>query len=288
MRFFDLFRRKKGPTGHHSSSASDRDRIHSNAQDVGHTEQKNKFEIIGETKADPETVQGEGGALEAHSWGSAPPKTVVSSPIAKHAVTSAVFESLRTAAQNGHAPAQHLLALQYLNGIGVPLSMMLAEHWLTKAAAAGDAAAQFTLAMLHWEGQTLPKGIWQAKHWLEKSAGAGHPRAKLMLAKLECELRGSSAHDRSRIEQPLPPKLGGRLRRSKYAKFSGHIDKSIGKARSGKPSDFAVIGERTADENEPFFQLGYEAGTQCRKVAERMLVRAGRTLSAHDPDAHFS
>jgi hypothetical protein len=292
MRFFDLFRRSKR---HHSSSASDHNRVHSSVQKVRQTEQKNKCEISGKTEAEPETVLGvRRAAEEAHPGDSGPRTTMLSSPIASHtqqdlatqAVTSAVFESLRAAAQDGSAPAQHLLALQYLNGIGVPLSMMLAEHWLTKAAAAGDTPAQFTLAMLHWEGQTLPKGIWQTKHWLEKSADAGHPRAKLMLAKLEGELPSPPANDRSRTQQPIPPNVA-RRRPSKYAKFFEHIDKSIGKTRSGKPFDFAVIGERTTDENEPFFQLGYEAGTQCRKVAEQMLVRVGRTLSAQDHDAHF-
>jgi Sel1 repeat len=221
-------------------------------------------------------------ALSSVEFSQAPP------PPYGDAVSTTAFEMLRREAEGGYAPAQHLLALQYLNGVGIRPSLMLAEQWLTKAASAGDTAAQFTLGMLHWDGYLLGKNIYQARYWLKKAAEGGHPRAKGVLAQLPREPArlvsqdGSGSAKQVNRDQPRASKSQHRSR-SKYPETFAEKPEIIGKTRASKPSDFAIVGEKTTIHNESFFWAGFKAGKQCFESAKRggytNLVWAARRIA---------
>ena len=61
------------------------------------------------------------------------------------------------AAGLGHAQAQRLLGIMYLEGAGVPKNVGLARQWLTMAMDRGDPIAAFRLAQLHATGLDVEK-----------------------------------------------------------------------------------------------------------------------------------
>lgn len=266
MRFFGLFRRKLTGSSRVLSSLVD------------------EHDAFG--TAGPEATQ-RGGRTAGERSNSQPPdlgrgKTTRSSPgtskVHPDDLGRTAFNLLRAAAEGGYAPAQHVLGLQYLNGAGIPRSMMLAELWLTKAASAGDIAAQFTLGILHWDCHLLGKNIHQATYWLKQAARGGHSRAHGVLAQLTNKNEAvrptgqDSSHSGKNVarEQLLTPGAGVQHRLpSKDVKAITEQREIIRKVSSSKPSDFAIVGEQITAENEPFFWAGFEAGKQCFEVAER-------------------
>ena len=81
---------------------------------------------------------------------------------------------LRPAADAGNAKAQLLLALIYLNGVGVAADPSWADALLRAAADHGDGEAAYVLA-----GQLAhdPQSAADARQWLERAASLGYARA---------------------------------------------------------------------------------------------------------------
>jgi ankyrin repeat protein len=84
-------------------------------------------------------------------------------------------ELLSAAAKSGDPEAEYLLALVYMNGVGVAQDTNRAAPLLRAAAERGHAAAAYVLAaeLAHTDG--APTGA--AQGWLDRSAKAGYPPA---------------------------------------------------------------------------------------------------------------
>ena len=83
---------------------------------------------------------------------------------AKYAIGEGVPEDkveaakwFRKAAEQGHADAQHILAVMYGTGEGVPIDNAEAVKWYRMAAEQGDAAAQNNLRLMYRDGRGVPK-----------------------------------------------------------------------------------------------------------------------------------
>ena len=76
---------------------------------------------------------------------------------------------LRTAAEQGYAPAQTELGLCYENGKGVEQDEAQAVRWYRKAAEQGNKDAQRALADCYENGRGVPKDANQAAYWREKA-----------------------------------------------------------------------------------------------------------------------
>ena len=82
------------------------------------------------------------------------------------------------AAEQGHAKAQHLLALMYAKGWGVPQDDAEAAKWFRKAAEQGYASAQFTLGLMYGIGKGVRKDSVPLHMWLTLAVAQGHKKAQ--------------------------------------------------------------------------------------------------------------
>lgn len=88
----------------------------------------------------------------------------------------------RELAESGHAQAQVLLGLAYINAWGVRRNTKKAEHWYLKAASANNASAQLLLGLLYVvsdDNAKASKGIF----WLQRAAKNGQASAVEFLQK---------------------------------------------------------------------------------------------------------
>ena len=90
----------------------------------------------------------------------------------------------RTAADQGHASAQHYLGWAYECGCGVPEDDEQAVFWYRKAANQGDPIGQFMLATMLSEGRGVSRDPEQAVSWYGKAADQGDYCAKGELRKI--------------------------------------------------------------------------------------------------------
>jgi localization factor PodJL len=86
-------------------------------------------------------------------------------------------QALRSAAENGDASAQFVIATRYLDGEGVTQDVTRAAHWYQKAALAGLAPAQYRLATLFERGRGVPRDTATALVWYERAAAQGNVKA---------------------------------------------------------------------------------------------------------------
>lgn len=86
-------------------------------------------------------------------------------------------ELLASAAEEGHAEAQVLLADAYAEGLGIEREPAWATMWYGRAAAQGQAEAQFRLAIAYANGLGTDQDIVAAYRWLTVAANAGHAAA---------------------------------------------------------------------------------------------------------------
>ncbi|MDP1700072.1 MAG: peptidoglycan-binding protein [Aestuariivirga sp.] len=86
-------------------------------------------------------------------------------------------QELRSAAENGDASAQFIVATRFLDGEGVTQDVTRAAHWYQKAALAGLAPAQYRLATLFERGRGVPKDSATALIWYERAAAQGNVKA---------------------------------------------------------------------------------------------------------------
>jgi localization factor PodJL len=90
--------------------------------------------------------------------------------------------SLRQAAAEGDARAQHAIALRYAKGVGAPQDLAEAARWLERAAGAGLAPAQYRLGAMYERGQGVAKDLGRARSWYQAAAEKGNVKAMHNLA----------------------------------------------------------------------------------------------------------
>lgn len=83
----------------------------------------------------------------------------------------------RIAAEQGHATAQHNLALMYENGEGVPQDYSEAAKWYHMAAAQGYPGSQNNLGRLYETGDGVPRDYAVALEWYRRAAEGGDTNA---------------------------------------------------------------------------------------------------------------
>jgi len=98
--------------------------------------------------------------------------------------TAAAFELYRKAAEQGHAKAQHNLAVMYYNGVGVTKDAGEAAKWFRKAAQEGGMLSQESLAAMLSKGDGVSKDIKEALHWYQKAAEQGSLPSLLRLGEI--------------------------------------------------------------------------------------------------------
>jgi hypothetical protein len=81
----------------------------------------------------------------------------------------------KKAAEQGHAFAQHNLALLYAKGDGVARDPVEAFRWEQKAAEQGDPNAQYNLAVGYATGTGISRDGDQAYRWFRSAAAQGYP-----------------------------------------------------------------------------------------------------------------
>jgi TPR repeat protein len=96
----------------------------------------------------------------------------------------------RRAAARGHAPAQRLLGLAYLAGLGTPADALGARAWLECAAEQGDAEAQLNLARSFGDG-----GTGGALYWYRRAAEQGAAKAQFTLGVMYANGQGMPRDD---------------------------------------------------------------------------------------------
>ncbi|RLJ15811.1 sel1 repeat family protein [bacterium endosymbiont of Escarpia laminata] len=79
------------------------------------------------------------------------------------------YKYMKSAAENGHAMAQHGLGFMYLEGECVEQNSAKAAVWFRKAADQGLAGSQTTLGMLYAEGRGVEKDPEEAQRWYKKA-----------------------------------------------------------------------------------------------------------------------
>ena len=89
---------------------------------------------------------------------------------------------LRTAAEQGYAPAQTELGLCYENGKGVEQDEAQAVRWYRKAAQQGYPWAQCNLGLCYEYGRGVEQDTTMAVQWYRKAAEQGNKNAQLALA----------------------------------------------------------------------------------------------------------
>ena len=96
----------------------------------------------------------------------------------------------REAAEAGNPPAQHVLGVSYLAGIGVKKDIEQGLVWLNKSAAQGYADAQFKLASLYMRGEVVPADMFRVLEFARKAAEQGHAEAQYNLGTIYATGKG--------------------------------------------------------------------------------------------------
>jgi len=84
-------------------------------------------------------------------------------------------------AQDGHAEAQHRMAIMYQNGLGLVKDDATALKWMRASAEQGYAYAQHGLGFMYMTGECVDKDEVKAAMWFEKAANQGMAGAAMTL-----------------------------------------------------------------------------------------------------------
>jgi len=76
------------------------------------------------------------------------------------------------------AESQHILAVNYHDGQGVPVDYAKAAYWCAKAAKQKHVQAQYNLGYLYSIGEGVPKNMAKTIYWCTKAAKQGHAMAQ--------------------------------------------------------------------------------------------------------------
>ena len=87
----------------------------------------------------------------------------------------------RKAAEEGHAKAQHDLAIYYARGEGVPQDHRAAAAWYRRAADQGHVMAQYYLARAYQNGEGVEQNYAKAAEWYRLAAEQGSALAEFEL-----------------------------------------------------------------------------------------------------------
>lgn len=87
----------------------------------------------------------------------------------------------RKAAEQGYAGSQHTLGVLYENGEGVAQDHTEAAQWYRKAAEQGHAGAQNNLGLMYQNGEGVPQNAAEAVNWYRKAAEQGVAQAQFNL-----------------------------------------------------------------------------------------------------------
>ena len=90
----------------------------------------------------------------------------------------------KMAAEQGHARAQHNLALMYENGEGVPKDYSEAAKWYRLAADQGLASSQNNLGSLLETGDGVAQDYAAALEWYRRAEQGGDPNARSNIDRL--------------------------------------------------------------------------------------------------------
>ena len=93
-----------------------------------------------------------------------------------------VTYSLKRRANDGEAPAQYQLAINWIKKGALQENYSNAANWLKVAAVQGLTEAQYALGLLYNEGAGVAKDRTQAFLWFHAAAKEGHPVAQFNLA----------------------------------------------------------------------------------------------------------
>jgi TPR repeat protein len=85
------------------------------------------------------------------------------------------IEAFSPLLERGHAGAETMIGVMYLNGQGYPQNYGLAAVWLYKAARKGEAGAQLVLGSQHLFGWGVERDLVRAYVWLKLAARGGLP-----------------------------------------------------------------------------------------------------------------
>ena len=113
---------------------------------------------------------------------------------------------VRSAAEQGFAPAQTALGYFYENGIIVTSTPAEAVRWYRKAADEGDRLGQYAAGRSYFLGSGVQMDMNEAQRWLRLAADQGYPYAQYLLGRsLEARDR-TAAHEsyRNAAEQGIP------------------------------------------------------------------------------------
>jgi localization factor PodJL len=98
------------------------------------------------------------------------------------------LETLRKAANLGHAPAQLYLGKLFEEGkSGVKKDMAEARRWTERAAVGGDRRAMHNVALYHFNGEGGPKNAASAAQWFRRAADMGLVDSQFNLGRLDQE-----------------------------------------------------------------------------------------------------
>jgi uncharacterized protein len=87
----------------------------------------------------------------------------------------------RKAADQGYAPAQNLIGVDYEVGLFVPQDYTEAFKWLSKSAAQGNAIGEVGLGYLYSTGQGVPQDYAEALKWIRKAIDQGDASGQYVL-----------------------------------------------------------------------------------------------------------
>lgn len=124
----------------------------------------------------------------AADQGHAPAQALLGYILDRAEENEAAFELYEKAALQGNADGMYGLGTLYLNGEGVEQSDEQTIAWFTRAAEAGHEVAIMALATAYLEGGLgLAPDRQKAIEWLERGAQRGYEQARERLARLAAE-----------------------------------------------------------------------------------------------------
>lgn len=117
---------------------------------------------------------------------------------------------LRAAATAGHADAQYLMGMAYLNGQGIVQNYRDAMEYFNKAAQQGHLEAEYRLGIFHRDGLSTSQDREQAYAWLNVAAAKGHPDALAARDRLAMAMTGEQIVRAQETSAQLHDTLSGK------------------------------------------------------------------------------
>lgn len=182
---------------------------------------------------------------------------------------------MRRAAEAGNPLAQHVLAVTYLAGMGVPRNVEEGLAWLNKSAAAGYAEAQFKLASLYMRGDVVPADEAKALDFALKAAEQGHGEAQYNLATIYATGKGVPKDMTTAAEWFRKAAEGGHA----TAQSNLGVLYASGEAVEKNPAEALKWWRKAAEQGQPSAQFNLGQVLLEGKSAPKDLVEAYKWFS---------